>query len=187
MRSKNILSIAAFIIAFSGSVVLASLFVTKTVQTIPTFSDYSRSTSCWKSRSNSRQSATAKKITAFINEDEANGYERDRKLSRVGKNFRPAFEGSTYSDYAVTIEEYVDDMNDLDASRLPGDFQTAWREHLKAWQDYSEFLEEMKSSSVRRSFELEELLHTDNLHSVEINQTWNNVLEIGRSHGANVY
>ncbi len=187
MRSKTILSIAAFVIAFSFSVVLASFFVVKSYQTTTYgYSDYSSGATCSKSHRNIYQSATAKKIAAFIQADKENGYERDRKIFGVGKDFRPPFEDSSFPDYVEVVEEYVDASSSLDESELPLKFQAAWREHIKTWQDYSEFLNEMKSSSKRKNAEMKELLSEDNHYSADINRTWYEVLHIAETQGADV-
>lgn len=185
MRSKNILSIAAFAVAFSLSTVLASFFVVKSYQTT-TYGISEYSSTCSKRR-NLYQSSTAKKITAFISEDVENGRDRDRKIYANAQNFRPAFESSIFPVYVEAVEEYVDASSAMDTKVLPRDLQNAWDEHMKTWQDYSAFLNEMKPSSARKNMDLEELLEADDQHSVEINRTWFEVLQTAEAHGADVY
>ncbi len=187
MRSKNILSIAAFVIAFSLSTVLASFFITKTYPTTFEVVSYSSHSNCSKSRHNLNQSLTAREITEFIRQDKANGRERDRKIFGVGIDFRPAFDSSNYDSYVEAVEEYVDDSSNLDASEFPREFQKKWADHIKTWHDYSDFLNEMKDSSNRKNFEIEELLAIDNQQSAEINRTWDEVLQVGSNYGADVY
>lgn len=183
MRSKSILSIAAFVIAFSGSVALASLFGAKAYRTDFSFCNYTSNN--FKARR--YQTETARQITVFINNDINNGYARDRKIYSRTNNFRPAFESSVYPAYAGAVEEYVDNSSNMAAESLPGDFQNAWNEHMQAWRDYSEFLNDMKSSSVRKTMDMDELLNADNEYSREINRTWYEVLRTGKTYGANVY
>jgi hypothetical protein len=187
MRSKNILSIAAFAIAFSLSTVLAGFFITETYPATFEVVSYSSGPTCSKRHHNLHQSPLAREITAFINSDKANGRARDRKIFGAGVDFRPAFESSSFPKYAVAVEEYVDESSKLDASDLPQEFKTAWRNHINAWRDYTEFLNEMKSPSERRKMNTEELLSLDNEYSNEINQTWEEVLSLGATYGADVY
>jgi hypothetical protein len=179
MRSKTILSTAAFIVAFAASAAFANLFVTKT-ETAPDYIPVSsyKSTSCFRDRNNS---TVANKISALIRTDKNNGYE-----SR-GEDFRPPFTSSAFSDYAEAVERYVDASSSMKTSDLPGDFETEWREHMKAWRDYSDFLNRMKIASNRAGWSEAELEEVDDFHSSEINRTWQLVLQIGASHGADVY
>jgi hypothetical protein len=75
----------------------------------------------------------------------------------------------------------------MKVSDLPGNFETEWREHMKAWREYSEFLNRMKDSSNRKGWSDAELKEVDNFHSREIDRTWQTVLHTGASYGANVY
>jgi len=185
MRSKTILSAAAFTLAFALSAAFASLFITKT----QTASDYfqvngHKSTSCFKDHS---KSVTADKISALIREDRNNGRERDRKTYRGAEDVHPLFTSSGFSVYAEAVEQYVDESSSMRTNDLPSDFQVEWREHMKAWRDYSDFLNRMKKSSNRNAFSEEELENTDDFHSREITRTWHLVLQSGRSYSANVY
>jgi len=188
MRSKTILSTAAFVLAFAASAAFASLFVTET----RTESEFlpvrvHKPTSCFKDRSDS---AAADKIAALIRKDDNNGRKRSGKIYDIGEDTRPPFTSSGFPDYAEAVEQYVDESSSLQTGDLPGDFQIEWREHMKAWRENSEFLNQMKKSSNRKSLsdvELEELEYTDDFHSREISRTWQAVLQTGRSYGANVY
>ena len=175
MRSKTILSAAAFTLAFALSAAFASLFITKT----QTASDYfpvngHKSTSCFKDRS---KSATAAKISVVIEKDRSNG----------NKIVHASFASSEFPAFAKAIEQYVDESSSMRTNDLPSDFQVEWREHMKAWRDYSDFLNRMKKSSNRNAFSEEELENTDDFHSREITRTWHLVLQSGRSYSANVY
>ena len=185
MRSKTILSVAAFTLAFTLSAAFAGLFITKT-QTAPDYFPVigRTSTSCFKDRN---KSATAVKISALIEADKSNGLERSRETYRVGEDVRPPFTSAGFALYADAVEQYVDESSSMKASDLPNDFQIEWREHMKAWRDYSDFLNRMKKSSNRDAFSAEELENTDDFHSREITRTWNLVLQTGRTYGADVY
>jgi hypothetical protein len=179
MRSKTILSTAAFIVAFAASAAFASLFIIKT-ETAPDYVPVSsyKSTSCFKYRNNS---TVANKISALIRADKSNGDERR------GEDVSPPFTSSAFSDYAEAVEQYVDASSNMKTGDLPSDFQIEWREHMKAWRDYSDFLNRMKVTSNRASWSGAELEEIDNFHSREINRTWQTVLQSGASYGADVY
>jgi len=183
MRSKTILSAAAFTVAFALSAAFASLFITKTQIAESVFIPVSgyKSTSCFKHKNNS---ATADKISALIAEDNSNG--RSRKNHRVGEDVRPSFTSSEFSEYTEAVEQYVDESSSMKVSGLPGDFQIEWREHMKAWRDYSDFLNRMKKSSNRNALSDEELENTDDFHSREIDRTWQIVLQSGVRYGADI-
>jgi hypothetical protein len=185
MRSKNILSAAAFVLAFALSAAFASLFITKT-QTVSEYVPVSghKSTSCFKDRNNS---AAADKIAALIREDRSNGRDRDGKTFDVGEDLRPPFDSPKFPAYARAVEQYVNESSSMRTSDLPSDFQAEWREHMRAWRDYSEFLNRMKKPSNQSAWSDEELENTDDFHSREITRTWQAVLRTGRSHGADVY
>ncbi len=185
MRSKTILSTVAFIAAFAASAAFASLFVTKT----QTVSDYVlvggyKSTSCFKYKNNS---AAADKITALIRQDHINGRESSRGSYSASGDERPPFSSSLFPGYARSVERYADDSSGMKTGDLPGDFQNEWRAHMKAWREYSEFLNRIKDSSNRKGWSDAELEEVDDFHSREIERTWQAVLHTGASHGANVY
>ncbi len=186
MRSKNILSIAAFTIAFSFSVVIASLFITKTYPTTYEVVSYSSGSTCSKRHYNQYQSPTAREITELIRQDKSNGRERSKNTYGAEVNFRPAFESARFADYVESVEEYVDESSSLDVSELPRDFQQKWAKHMKAWRNYSDFLNEIKSSDFKKS-KIETLVSADDVYSEEINQTWYEVLELGVDYGADVH
>lgn len=179
MRSKTILSIAAFIAAFGFSVFLASLFMTKPIQPIFLSSDYgSRSTSCFRDRF---QSGEARSISAFLRQDISNGRERDRNIYQLRVGTRTPFGEAEFDDYANIIEQYVKEANNLETSDLPRDFQEKWEKHLNVWQDYAEFLNELKDEEVKSS---ERILRQDSQFNKEIDATWYEVIRVGKTYGA---
>lgn len=181
MRSKTILSIAAFIVAFGFSVFLASLFMTKPIQPIFVSNDYgSRPTSCFKDRF---QSEEARSIAALLRQDISNGRERDRNLYQSKIGARTPFNQPEFEDYAIIINQYVKSSSKLDASEMPQDFQIAWETHIKVWQDYAEFLNETKEITNIS----EQTLRIESNFNKDIDSTWYKVLRVGRSYGANAY
>ncbi len=183
MRIKTILPTTVFIFAFVFSTAFASLFASKSESQLNL--GFGRtSTSCFKNRGN----YTANKIALFVQQDIRYGNERDKRLYRLGKDYRPPFTGSSsFASFAEVVSKYADKSGNMEAGTLPPDFQIAWLEHMKAWRDYADFLNEMKNSSARRMLSEEQLDALETKHSDEITSTWQEVLRIGRSYGAEVY
>lgn len=102
-------------------------------------------------------------IEEFIRQDELNGNSRDYA-----------------SDYPDSVLNYWKMSSSMDASQFPQDFQNAWRIHMRAWGDYAEFLQARKAGR-SGSYCQERRLNA------EINRSWEDVLRVGRSYGANVY
>ncbi len=180
MRSKNILSIAAFTIAFLLSTAFAGLFIVK--------SDYvplnynATKTSCFKRHS--QKSYVADKIEKIITQDERNGDERDRKIYQSDENLRSPFVSSSFSDYAEAVSEYIDSSESLSAEDTPQDFQKAWRKHMKVWRDYSDFLDKMKNPSTRSKLGETKVAGLESSYSSDITTTWHEVLRVGKNYGA---
>ena len=185
MRSKSILSTAAFVLAFGFSAAFASLFITKNQiapDLVPVVSEY-KSTNCFK---NKNDSSTAGKISALIRADKENGRASERSAIEMREGYMSPFSNPAFPAYTEAVEQYVDDSSSMRTRRLPEDFQTAWREHMKAWRDYSEFLNRMKNSSVRSRWSSDEFHDIDAFHNREISRTWYKVLQIGETYGADV-
>lgn len=186
MRSKTILSIAAFIVAFAFSTAFAGLFIAKSayqsVLTVP--ASYNRQpNSCFKNRGR----YTADKIEVFISQDISNGSERSQRIFTIDGDYRPAFMSSSFAEYADAVAEYADASGEMDESALPQDFQIAWRDHMKAWRDYADYLDAMKSRSARRELSPRDAYVAESHYGSDIDTTWYEVLRIGRTYGAEVY
>lgn len=187
MRSKTILSIAAFIVAFVLSSAFASLFISKSepfssVVVTPGYN--SKKTSCFKNRGNKH---AANKIETIVSQDVSHGGDRDRKIYQIGEGYRPSYSSSSFPEYVEAVSEYVTSSENLSYENTPRDFQTAWLKHMKAWRDYSNFLDKMKSSSARAHFSETEIYELEAGYSADINSTWYEVLHVGHSYGAEVY
>ncbi len=167
MRSKTILSIAAFTIAFGFSTVLASLFISGNTYSQTNYLKYRSST------------PSAAAISALIREDIRNGRRLDGMFYRY-ENLHLSAE------FAVAVEQYVDESSSIKASHLPIDFQTAWREHMRAWREYSEFLNRTNNSSNLDDLSSEVLENFEKLHNRDINHTWREVLQIGIEYDADI-
>lgn len=187
MRSKTILSIAAFTVAFVLSTAFASLFITKIAyqsESVVTPSYSTKKTSCFKNRG---KNYVADKIETFVKQDVSNGRERDRKLYQIDGDFRSSFSSSSFNEYSEVVSEYVSASENLSAENTPRDFQKAWSKHLNAWRDYANFLDKMEHSSAEAELRESEISELENTYSSDINNTWYEVLRVGRNYGAEVY
>lgn len=169
MRNTRIITgIIAFIGTFAISVGLVWLFFGFPVK--PT-QNYSR---------HNCQQRHATAIYSFLQRDISNGRERD--IRSFGEDYDQKYSLKTHAD---SVAQYVEEMNALDASEFPQDFQIAWNKHVDAWQDYSEFLNIKKDSS-KQKMNIDDYRNLDNSYNNEISETWYEVLRIGRNHGAYV-
>ncbi len=161
---RTVFGIVAFVVAFVFSVGLVRMFFpAPVVPFVP--AAFSR---------HDQHSALGFELEDFIRRDESNGSSRDVRLLS-GSNIVSA-------DYAESVENYWSKSSAMDAKAFPREFRVAWNEHMKAWQDYSEFLNEMKGTKVdRRSFYSE-----SGRFSAEISRTWEAVLDSARQNGAHV-
>jgi hypothetical protein len=176
MRSKNILSIVAFVAAFGLSAAFASLFISENT--------YSYNSASYLNAG--QNTATAEAITALILEDYVNGHNRDKKIYDLRVSNPADVNSVAFADYAEAMEGYVDDSSSMDANDLPRDFQSAWQAHMSAWRDYSNFLNESADISGRTACSLRKFKSTENMYNREISRTWYEVLRIGGSYGADV-
>lgn len=189
MRSKTILSIAAFIIAFAFSTAFAGLFIAKSayqsvLTAAPVVSYNERQpTSCFKKRGR----YTADKIEVFISQDNSVGREHQQVNNRIARQELPLLKSSLFSEYKTAVAEYVEASGSMDESTMPQEFQTAWRAHTKAWSDFSDFLDSMKSGSVRGNLSDRDAYEMEKHFSSEIAVTYFEVLRVGRDYGAEVY
>lgn len=169
MRSKDIVSIIAFISAFAVSAAFASLFIDKSQ-----YENYSIYTS--RNYSNCRYAdQTCKDILSLLVRDISNGRKRQENYDySLGKD------GNVSPKYAETVAVYADASGSLDDEHLPADFQSAWREHMQAWRDYSDFLNEVSENKI----EDEAFDRLEDIYTYKINKTWAAVLKIGRGYGA---
>ena len=189
MRSKNILSIAAFIVAFAISTAFAGLFIDKSeyqsVLTVPVVSyDERQPTSCFKKQ---RSGYTAEKIEVFISQDNSIGSEHQQINTRIARQELPLLKSPLFAEYKTAVAEYVEASGNLDETTMPHEFQMAWRAHTKAWSDFSDFLDSMKNGAVRGNLSDADAYEMEKHFSAEIADTYTEVLRVGRNHGAQVY
>ena len=170
MRSKNIISTIAFITAFVFSAAFASLFINESQTNFPTYENRNVDTS--DCRYNDK---TCTDISALLIQDIRNG---DQRRSRY--DYSLGDNGNISARRAETVADYSNASSSMEDSHLPSDFRSAWREHMKAWRDYSEFLTDVS----RNKIENDEFERLEIQYIYDINTTWATVLKIGRSYGA---
>ena len=168
MRSNNILHIIVFAAAFSLSTFVAGFFITPTA-TRYTLVSYAE------------KSPTAVKIESFLQRDANNGNARDVEYYRLD-----AIDSSTIDGQARIVAEYYDASSSLNAEEFPNDFQRAWREHMRAWENYADFLNDQKDAAVDRDFNESDFVKADDRLGREINRTWYRVLRLADRYGADV-
>lgn len=174
MRSKDIISIIAFITAFGFSAAFASLFIDESLTT--SFKTYEirdvRTSNCRTS------DKTCTDILALLIQDIRNGEQRRSRF-----DYSLSEDANVSVRRAESVEDYANASGSMEDAHLPADFRAAWREHMKAWRDYSDFLNDVSRKKISDSeFEQKEdqLIHGTN----GVNQTWAKVLKIGRGYGA---
>ncbi len=185
MKTKSILSIAAFSTAFILSAAFAALLVDKSdsqtqylfpfkTETVITPNDYS--------------SVAAAKIDSLLQKDDDNGYALTAKIYALtnadGK--LPLSSNSVFNGYADATAAYAAASGKLDQDGLPPEFKAAWRRHMKAWRNYSVFLAAMKNPSVRTGLEKNDFDDLDNEFNDEIKASWINVLQIADASGVDI-
>ncbi len=186
MRSKNILSIVAFVTAFGLSAAFASLFIAKPTYTsnysLGSTSEYTPKKYC----NLRRTSPTAGAISTLIANDRANGRARGSKMYDIGESYPPSYDSVAFADYAEAVEDYVNTSSSMTTGNLPRDFKSAWREHLKAWRDYSKFLNKSTEISGRSTLTEEDFDEAKRIYDGEISRTYAKVLDVSENYGANV-
>lgn len=163
--------IIAFITTFALSVGLVWLFFGFPVK--PTPFNY-RHHNCSQRHSEA--------IYSFLRRDINNGEMRD--VRSFSSNYSEREDRYIYSieNHANSVAEYVEASGNMNASHLPQDFQNAWRKHIDAWRDYSEYLNDLKKSKSR--IKSNDFYKAEKPYNKEINETWEEVLQIGRTYGA---
>ena len=177
MRSKKLLSITAFFAAFVFSAAFAGLFIDNSAASTTYFNhDH---TNCFHLQ---YDTVTADAIDDLLRRDINNGEARFRQLEAIDDSFNPPFGTSSMDDYANIVEDYSDESSSMDDGNLPRDVRQAWRKHMKAWNNYTEFLK----AADNLDYSDEELKIKDLQYGNEINRTWYNMLRISRSYGSYV-
>ncbi len=166
---KSTISIVAFTLTFGFSVVLVGLLF-GFPQT--SFDDLQTSQS-----RNFDQSAYD--IFRLISQDELNGTMRDSSVIKMDLSKQ---DKTAIAKYSKQVDRYLIKSTSIDDSNLPSDFRAAWHEHMNAWENYSEFLNERFESTTMISNE--EFNKSEKKFDEEISRTWFETLRIARTYGA---
>lgn len=164
MKAKTLTSIIAFVLAFSISATIASIWQSENEKSI-----------CIHRVTKDKQ--TAERITALLREDISNGRLRDRLLLElIEKDVEP-------SDYeaqkAVLTRKYWQSSNSIETKGLPDDFVEAWQRHMRAWEKYADFLEGASKFDYKQCKEKK--------YHKEISDTWEEILRIAKEkYGAEI-
>lgn len=168
-NARIILAVITFVSAFVFSVGLVRLLVSS--------SDVAFT---FKSQP---KTALASEIESFIQQDIRHGQERNERI-RLQSDKKKCFHSADYTD---AVMDYWKSSSGMNAQQFPQDFQQAWQDHMDAWGDYASFLAEHKNFSTRGKITKEEFLEKEKSLNDEINRTWDELLRIGRSYGADVW
>ena len=117
---------------------------------------------------------TQQNISSLLQRDDRNGDERFDKIDFNTERL------TYFAEYTTAVNEYVDKSESMNDADLPTDFQSAWREHMKAWRDYSNFLNKCETKKMDDS----DFAQLDKNYNREISVTWQEVLQVGREYGA---
>lgn len=175
MKAISILKIAAFSIAFIFSAAFAGLFIDKsdfqTELRVPLNVGFADETAPLF------DAVTVDKINRVLNKDAVNGSARTEKIRRISPDYAAPFAAdSSFADFADTTARYAEQSGKIKQDGLPPEFKSAWREHMKAWRDYADFLQAMKISSVRNELGKADFDRFETEYSDEINRSWLEVL-----------
>lgn len=170
MRSKDTISIIAFISAFAVSAAFASLFIDKSQSTNYNIYSVRKSPNCQTKNQFCSEMSSLLVRDNILGADRVNNY--DYSLSDTG---------NVSLKRAETVAEYADEASEMNDANLPSEFRNEWREHRQAWRDYSNFLNEVS----RNKIEKVEFTRLENRHLREINSSYEDVLKIAKTYGVN--
>lgn len=160
---KSITAIIAFTLTFGFSVALVGL-----VFGFPQTVGFNNSFCHIKDQSN---------IVSLLQRDIRNGQIRDSEINTLST---PSPADMSLAEYTEFVNSYVDKSQSMYDANLPRDFQTAWRQHMKAWRNYADFLTRINKTSVKITDR--DFIQLEKEYNAEINRTWYKVLEIGDNH-----
>jgi hypothetical protein len=170
MKSKDILSIIAFISAFAVSAAFASLFTDKSQ-----YNNYN----IYAVRSNPNcqdKNPTCTEMLSLLVRDNIIGAERQRSY-----DYSLSETGNVSPKRAESVAEYADEASNMNVANLPSEFRTEWREHMQAWRDYSNFLNEVSQNKIEDA----EFSRLENRYLREINDSYDDVLKFAKTYGVN--
>ncbi|HEY0427964.1 MAG TPA: hypothetical protein VGC76_09295 [Pyrinomonadaceae bacterium] len=166
MRSKHIAALITFFATFAFSAFIALLFSPALIYQVPPVKNYE-----FRSSNNRCRKDTGYKIKTFLEQDKRNGISREKSES---------VDSSDFSKRAELINQYYFESSSMNVSDFPRDFQAAWSEHMNAWRNYGDFMEqEAAREETSDNFRQNEYELVS-----DISTTWYEVLRVGREYGA---
>lgn len=164
MSTKTIISILAFVLAFTLGVTLAPTPKSK-----------------WQYEKNCySQHGHSSKITALLQKDIENSRIRDTRIRQVLSQDLSKDSNDFLTKYAAITKDYVEASGSIPTEDLPINFVRAWQKYMKAWENYSKYLSE-KSENAETSIDIKAEQYRN-----EINRTWIKVLKIAKMHRAEI-
>lgn len=170
MKSKDTISIIAFISAFAVSAAFASIFTDKSQYTNYNIYSVRKSPNCQTRNQFCSEMSSLLVRDNILGADRINNY--DYSLSETG-NVSPK--------RAETVAEYANEASEMNDANLPSEFRTEWREHMQAWRNYSDFLNEVSRNKIEKT----EFNRLENRYLKEINSSYNDVLKLAKTYGVN--
>jgi hypothetical protein len=173
MKIKTVISLLTFALTFGFSAYFASFFIPEKIVVKDVFYNYDY---------NPVQNDSA--ILKFLRQDIQNGEERSYNCYNRRDESNTKSELKNYVlRKAASVKIYSEASSSMDSTSFPRDFRVAWKKHMKAWRDYSNFLE--KSSKETNINEDEFFAKTEEMND-EISATWQDVLDIGENYDERV-
>ncbi len=173
MRSKTIISLLTFALTFGFSAYFASFFLPEKVVVKDFNFNYNYD---YNFKSAENDSAMLK----FLRQDIQNGVERSANYYNRGDESNTEYALKDYIQRkSASVKIYHEESSSMDSGGFPRDFRVAWKKHMNAWRDYSNFL--VKSAHTDQIDENEFYTKKAELNA-EISATWKDVLDIGENY-----
>jgi hypothetical protein len=161
MNFKSVFNFFVFGLALVGSSYVAFLFMPLPAPQPVLVRDY------FSYEKTSQITSVGYDICDLLKEDISNGntrtesyYDSDSSAKRKAK----------------AVQKYVDTSSSMRVSNLPRDFQTAWKKHMQAWRNYSDYLN--KNVKSIDNFDEDFYYERENELNNKIDSTWEDVLDI---------
>ncbi len=126
------------------------------------------------------------KVTSLLEQDIAFGHQRDAQVYSLYRRNDSSTSIYTSTEYAEIVTEYVRYSESLDDTALPQDFRFAWRNHMRAWREHANFLNQTEGSFFSEDINRGEFFKLFWRQDQEITDTWRKVEVVGRKYGATV-
>ncbi|MCS6873144.1 MAG: hypothetical protein N2Z23_05460 [Pyrinomonadaceae bacterium] len=160
MKSRTLISIVAFVLAFSIGVAFAP----------------KNQPSKWRFEKNCYDYYQPSQITTLLEKDIENGRIRNDRLKEV-LNSQDSVESR--KNIARITKEYVEASRSISTEDLPPSFVKAWEKHLRAWEKYADYLNELSATQEDVDAKANQLRN-------EINETWMKVLKVAKRYNAEI-